>query len=95
MTDRTHRVLLPGDWDDTWHANDSIYRIREISVESLFKVMAQLPSAADWTGTALVEVAAIDPVHQVKYAVTFQRRPLTDDGRDYRWFFYTIVREEL
>lgn len=92
MAEREHRILQPHEFDDTWHKNDTIYRIRDLSCESLCKVMAELPSASDWTFKGdLAEVKAIDPVNGAKYAVTFQRRDI--GARSWRWFLYQVVKE--
>lgn len=76
---------------DSWHANDTLWRIRELACDDLLRVMAQLPPA-DSSKHDLCKADFMDPARRATFHMIFIRKRVGDG--ELRWHIHQVQFEE-
>lgn len=73
---------------DSWHGNDTLWRIRELCVDDILRVLARLPPANE-SKHELIRADYLDPAKKATYHMTFIRKR-GEVHPDFRWFIHQV-----
>lgn len=74
-------------FSDSWHKNDSLWRIREIPFETLMHLGANLPPPQE-SKHELARADCLDPIRRCVFHVIWIRRKSLDGT--WRWFIHQV-----